>query len=207
MHDIFTEALPNGVHILTFLFLFWLWPLPHWLGKRWLVSPVSSICLLPGIKRLGWQYDEIESKEWYWHWPLLLTVVYCSLYCRSPGTGRLITGEFLSQVSRVGSGRWELLCWLQLQMIFTSNGQRVLGCRLTQPLTELAEKTPLLWSVVSRAITVIRHILICHDVVLTAHISGKAPLPPPHSPIDLRSLTVLWCHLNIQDESLTSRLV
>ena len=171
MHDIFTEALPNGVHILTFLFLFWLWPLPHWLGKRWLVSPVSSICLLPGIKRLGWQYDEIESKEWYWHWPLLLTVVYCSLYCRSPGTGRLITGELLSQVSSGGSERWELLflCWLHVRVIVTSRGQRVLGSRLTQPLTQLAEQTSLLWPVVGQVKVIT---MICHDVVLTPHTAG-----------------------------------
>ena len=182
LHNIFNEAFPNGVHILMFLFLYWLWS--WWTGPRCLLSEVS----------------------------LLSTVVYCSLYWRSPGTGRLITGELLSQVSSAGSERWELLflCWLQLRVIFTSRGQRVLGSRLTQPLTQLAEQTSLLWPVVGqvKVITVTRDILICHDVLLTPHTAGQAPLPPPHCPPSLRSgAPVLRRHLHIEDESLTAGLV
>ena len=98
-----------------------------------------------------------------------------------------------------------------MQLIFTSRGQRVLGSRLTQPLTELAEQTSLLWSVVGQVkviTTVARHILICHDVLLTPHTAGQAPLPPPHSPPHLRSGTpVFRGHLHIEDKSLTAGLV
>ena len=94
-----------------------------------------------------------------------------------------------------------------IPIIFTSDGQRVLGSGLTQPLTQLAEQTSLLWSVVSQACQ--GHRLVCDDVVLGPHRAGQGPLPPPPDcPADWRpGAPVLRCDLNIEDESLTAGLV
>ena len=136
--------------------------------------------------------------------------MYCSRYWRSPGTGRLITGELLSQVSSPGSEKRIIVC---VFCVLSSSWLLVTrSCsRLTQPLPELTEETSLLWSEVGQAITVARYILVCRDVVLTVlapHSAGRAPLPPPHRPARRRSgAPVLRCDLNIQDESLTAGLV
>ena len=91
-------------------------------------------------------------------------------------------------------------------LMFTSDGQRVLSSGLTKPLTQLAEQTSLLWSMVSQAWQ--GHRLVCGDVVLGPHLAGQDPLPPPDCPADWRpGAPVLRCDLNVQDESLTAGLV